>query len=227
MSLTPADIHNIAFKKTPIGKRGYDAEDVDAFLDELVGELTGLIEDNNQLRAQAERGGGLPGGELAAELDAVRSQLDRAQRERAAAEQAAHAVQAELEQTRGGAGPAVASDADQQVTRVLMMAQRTADDHVTEARREANAVLSDARRKAEEATGQARAAADALERDARLRHQEALASLDAKRAAALKHIEELTGFQREYRAQLKAHVDSQLRDLDGRGQSLEATDAAR
>ena len=33
MPLTPADIHNVAFKKPPIGKRGYDEEEVDAFLD--------------------------------------------------------------------------------------------------------------------------------------------------------------------------------------------------
>ena len=32
MPLTPADVHNVAFKKPPIGKRGYDEEEVDAFL---------------------------------------------------------------------------------------------------------------------------------------------------------------------------------------------------
>jgi DivIVA domain-containing protein len=26
MPLTPADVHNVAFKKPPIGKRGYDEE---------------------------------------------------------------------------------------------------------------------------------------------------------------------------------------------------------
>ena len=35
MPLTPADVHNVAFKKPPIGKRGYDEEEVDAFLDEV------------------------------------------------------------------------------------------------------------------------------------------------------------------------------------------------
>ncbi|GFJ86335.1 hypothetical protein Phou_105150 [Phytohabitans houttuyneae] len=50
MALTPADIHNIAFKKPSIGKRGYDEEHVDAFLDELEQELIRLIEANNDLR---------------------------------------------------------------------------------------------------------------------------------------------------------------------------------
>src|SRR5213596_66369 len=58
MPLTPADVHNVAFKKPPIGKRGYDEEEVDAFLDEVERELARLIEENNELRANVERGGG-------------------------------------------------------------------------------------------------------------------------------------------------------------------------
>jgi cell division septum initiation protein DivIVA len=103
-----------------------------------------------------------------------------------------------------------------------MMAQRTADDHVNDARREADKLLGDARAKAEEVTRDARAKADALERDARQRHQEAMGGLDAKRTALQKHIEELKQFEREYRTRLKAYLESQLRDLEGRGQGLEA-----
>ena len=51
MPLTPADVHNVAFKKPPIGKRGYDEEEVDAFLDEVERELARLIEENNELKA--------------------------------------------------------------------------------------------------------------------------------------------------------------------------------
>ncbi|ROT31211.1 DivIVA domain-containing protein [Micromonospora sp. HM5-17] len=227
MPLTPADVHNVAFKKPPIGKRGYDEEEVDAFLDEVERELARLIEENNELRAQVERGGrGGPGGpgadpRLAAELNEVKAQLDRAQRDKAAAEQAARAMQAELEQLRAQGG-AASGDGEQQALRVLMMAQRTADDHVSDARREADKLLSEARTKAEEVTREARAKADALERDARQRHQEAMGGLDAKRTALQKHIEELKQFEREYRTRLKAYLESQLRDLDGRGQGLEA-----
>src|SRR6266540_1835899 len=168
MPLTPADVHNVAFKKPPIGKRGYDEEEVDAFLDEVERELARLIEENNELRAQLERGGG-----------------------------------------RGApAGPG-------------------ADDHVADARREADKLLSDARTKAEEVTRESRAKADALERDARQRHQEAMGGLDTKRTALQKHIEELKQFEREYRTRLKAYLESQLRDLEGREQSLEAEMASR
>jgi DivIVA domain-containing protein len=232
MPLTPADVHNVAFKKPPIGKRGYDEEEVDAFLDEVERELARLIEENNDLRAQVERGGpgrapAGPGADprLAAELGELKAQLDRVQRDKSAAEQAARSMQSDLEQMRsqgpGPGSPMATGDGEQQALRVLMMAQRTADDHVSDARREADKLLSDARTKAEEVTREARAKADALERDARQRHQEAMGGLDAKRTALQKHIEELKQFEREYRTRLKAYLESQLRDLDGRGQGLE------
>ena len=112
MPLTPADVHNVAFKKPPIGKRGYDEEEVDAFLDEVERELARLIEENNELRAQLERGGGgrAPAGpgadpRLAAELADLKSQFERVQREKASAEQAARSKQSELEQIRSQGGP--------------------------------------------------------------------------------------------------------------------------
>ena len=52
MPLTPAEVHNVVFKKPPIGKRGYDEEEVDAFLDIIEVELARLIEENTDLREQ-------------------------------------------------------------------------------------------------------------------------------------------------------------------------------
>src|SRR4051812_25665034 len=57
MPLTPADVHNVVFKKPPIGKRGYDEDEVDAFLDVVEAELARLIEENNELRSSPGRGG--------------------------------------------------------------------------------------------------------------------------------------------------------------------------
>ena len=50
MPLTPADVHNVAFSKPPIGKRGYNEDEVDAFLDLVEQELSRLIEENADLR---------------------------------------------------------------------------------------------------------------------------------------------------------------------------------
>src|SRR3982074_586591 len=68
MSLTPADVHNVAFSKPPIGKRGYNEDEVDAFLDLVETELARLIEDNNELRQQVEQ--------LDAELESTRGELE-------------------------------------------------------------------------------------------------------------------------------------------------------
>ena len=62
MRLTPADVHNVAFKKPSIGKRGYDEDEVDAFLDLVEAELSNLIEENNELtqRLSTYEAGGTP-----------------------------------------------------------------------------------------------------------------------------------------------------------------------
>jgi DivIVA domain-containing protein len=38
--LHPEQVRNIAFSKPPIGKRGYNKEEVDAFLDRVVAQMT-------------------------------------------------------------------------------------------------------------------------------------------------------------------------------------------
>jgi DivIVA domain-containing protein len=225
MSLTPADVHNIAFKKSSIGKRGYDEEQVDAFLDELEQELIRLIEANNDLRTvvahgDAPAGAGAPPASALAQITA---QLDRVQRDKAVAEQAARAAQAELEQARRRSGPSAARDREQ-TFQVLAMAERTASTHLAEAQRETEDLLSDARSTARQITEDARAEADALQREARQRNREVTGGLDAERTAAQHQIEDLEAFEREYRSRLRAHVDSQVRDLDGRGPELDSGD---
>ncbi|NUS72567.1 MAG: DivIVA domain-containing protein [Corynebacteriales bacterium] len=226
MPLTPADVHNVIFKKPPIGKRGYDEDDVDAFLDEVERELARLIEENNELKSQAGRGGAAAGapssdGELrrvAAENNELKQQIERLRQEKQAAPAAAaKPMGSGLSDTTG----------EQQALRVLMLAQRTAEEHVTDARLEADKLLSEARTKAEELTRDARAKSEALERDARQRHQEAMGGLDAKRNALQKHIEGLKAFEREYRTRLKAFLETQLHDLDGRSQEMEAEASTR
>jgi DivIVA domain-containing protein len=231
MPLTPADVHNVAFRKPTIGKRGFDSEEVDAFLDEVEAALVRLIEENNELRARAGYGGGGSAragadSRLAAELDDLTTRLDLAQREKAAAERAARALEGELEQVRSRGGPVATGDGEQ-VLRVLMMAQRTADEHVIEARREADQLLSEARTKAEELTREAQDKARDVEREARQRHQDALSGLDARRTAAQRDIKELKQFERSYRTRLKEYLESQLRDCEaGESELVPATSRA-
>jgi DivIVA domain-containing protein len=86
MPLTPAEVHNVAFKKPPIGKRGYDEEEVDAFLDIVEVELARLIEENNDLRARITSGQPAPApapvaaaADNSAEIAAARDENGRLQ----------------------------------------------------------------------------------------------------------------------------------------------------
>ncbi|MEU4237713.1 DivIVA domain-containing protein [Actinoplanes sp. NPDC026619] len=228
MPLTPADIHNMAFKKPPMGKRGYDEEEVDAFLDEVEQELIRLLEENNVLSDQMQRGGG--GGGLSpsssttnmalnAELNDLVAQLERLQEARARAEQNARNVQAELERSRNQALTPLAPVDDDRNARVLMMAQRTADDHMRDAKSESEQLIGSARGKAEQLTSEAQLNAATIESDARRNHTEAISSIGAKRAAMLDEIDRLGQLAQSYHNALNTHVTQQLAELNGAPES--------
>jgi DivIVA domain-containing protein len=223
MPLTPADIHNMAFKKPPIGKRGYDEEEVDAFLDEVEQELIRLLEENGALHDQMQRGGPAGGGSAAStmvltgEFASLVGELERLQEARDRAEANARNMQAQLERARSqssqsGALPSIGHD-DSNV-RVLQMAQRTADDHMRDAEREVEALISNARSKADQITSEAQLKAGTIESDARRTHSEAIASISAKRAALLDEIDRLGQLAQSYHAALNSHVTQQLQELN-------------
>src|SRR3978361_2016062 len=66
MPLMPADVANVAFSRPPLGKRGYDEDEVDAFLDLIEAELARLIQENTDLRTRVEP---LDQPQLAASVD--------------------------------------------------------------------------------------------------------------------------------------------------------------
>jgi DivIVA domain-containing protein len=223
MPLTPADIHNVAFKKPPIGKRGYDEEEVDAFLDEVETELTRLLEENGALKETLQRGGGGGGGNPAAtmvlnnEFADLAAQLERLQEARARAEQNARNVQDQLQRARSqapsGALPALNAVDDDRNSRVLMMAQRTADEHMRDAQRESETLITGAQGKADQVLSEAQIKAATIEADARRNHTEAMDSLVEKRTQALDEIERLGQLATSYQEALTNHVQQQLMDL--------------
>jgi DivIVA domain-containing protein len=242
MPLTPADVHNVAFSKPPIGKRGYNEDEVDAFLDLVEAELARLIEENNDLRNQVE--------ELDRQLSAAPIETGRNLRP--------------LEPPRPVMMPVPPSMVDQtspggdhhvQAAKVLGLAQEMADRLTGEAKAEADGMLGEARVKSEQLLSDARAKADgmvneartraetmlndartraetidrqshekasSLERDAARKHTEILGSLNQEKSTLEKKIDELRTFEREYRTRLKTYLESQLRELDGRGSAAPA-----
>lgn len=149
MPLTPADVHNVAFSKPPIGKRGYNEDEVDAFLDLVENELTRLIEENSDLRQRIN--------ELDQELAAGGGA--------GVTPQATQAIPA-YEPEPGKPAPAAVSagmneEQALKAARVLSLAQDTADRLTNTAKAESDKMLADARANAEQILGEARHTDDA------------------------------------------------------------------
>ena len=114
----------------------------------------------------------------------------------------------------GAAADARRRQNNDSAARVLSLAQQTADQAIAEARSEANKIVGEARSRAEGLERDARAKADALERDAQEKHRVAMGSLESARATLERKVEDLRGFEREYRTRLKSYLESQLRQLE-------------
>jgi cell division septum initiation protein DivIVA len=124
------------------------------------------------------------------------------------------------------------------ITRVLSLAQQTADQAVADARREADDTLGRARREAgdiinkarhqaEQITSDAQARSESLERDAQERYRQALGSLMQQREDLERRVDDLGAFEREHRGRLRSYLEGQLRDLDAGAVSSEVLPAMR
>ncbi|RFD24861.1 cell wall synthesis protein [Mycobacterium uberis] len=244
MPLTPADVHNVAFSKPPIGKRGYNEDEVDAFLDLVENELTRLIEENSDLRQRIE--------ELDHELAAVGG-VSAVPVTVAQPTQALPTFEPEAELVKSTSVAVAAGTAEElamKATRVLSLAQDTADRVTTtakvesdkmladaranadqilsearltaeatiaEARQRADGMLADAQARSEAQLSQAQEKADALQADAERKHSEIMGTINQQRTVLEGRLEQLRTFEREYRTRLKTYLESQLEELGQRG----------
>ena len=188
MPLTPADVHNVAFKKPSIGKRGYDEDEVDAFLDVVEAELTRLIEENSDLSARLTEfeAGGTPAPSGAA-----------------APSEAAHTQAARL-----------LGLAQETADRLTEEARTESEKMLAEAKSHSDALVSDATTRAEAAERDSRIKAEALDAQAKARYDDVLGKLADEKVALEKKIEDLRRYEREYRGRLKSWISDQLSQLD-------------
>jgi DivIVA domain-containing protein len=256
MPLTPADVHNVAFSKPPIGKRGYNEDEVDAFLDLVENELTRLIEENADLRqrvaeldqelASARAGGGaqpttaIPLYEPEPEpapapqpvYDAPPPQPAQAPVSEDSHIKAAKVLSLAQDTADRLTGTAKAesekllADARAQADAMVSEARQTAETTVAEARQRADAMLADAQTRSEAQLRQAQEKADALQADAERKHSEIMGTINQQRTVLEGRLEQLRTFEREYRTRLKTYLESQLEELGQRGSAAPVDSSA-
>ncbi len=95
-------------------------------------------------------------------------------------------------------------------------AHEQAETALRSAREEAETTLTSARTEADTALTTAREAAAQLDAESAARSQAALGGLEETRRSLEVQVEDLRHFEREYRTRLRAHLEGQLAELDGR-----------
>jgi DivIVA domain-containing protein len=235
MPLTLAELRDVSFSKPPVGEPGYHPDEVDDLLDRVGAELTRLIEENNELRSQV--------AQVDAQLPTVRADTRRNPQSLSSAPvmpplrpptsevgppDADHDMQAaKMLGLAQKVADQVRDQAHATADRMLIQARNHCAQLLSEARATAQDMVNQARNRAETMAQDARSAAEALQRQSNEKvasmeqqmarqHAEIIDALHQKRSLLENAIDDLRGFERKYRIQLAAHLQSLLRELDGR-----------
>jgi DivIVA domain-containing protein len=187
--LTAEDILNKKFAATKF-REGYDVEEVDDFLDEVVRTITAVQEENDDLRSK-----------LAAAERRV-AELSRSDAAAAAAPVAATAPPAP-------AAPKAHQPEPESATGMLQLAQKLHDDYVRSGQEEGDRLISEAK-----------AEGTRIVREAEETSHRTLSQLEQERSLLERKIDELRLFERDYRTRLKSFLQNLLGDLDARGSAL-------
>ena len=228
MPLTPADVHNVAFSKPPIGKRGYNEDEVDAFLDLVEGELTRLIEENSDLRqrvAELEQElAGARSGSVSSPTEAMPiyeppppPQPEPQPAPRPVYEAPQQATQSPSEEEQHLKAARVLALAQDTADRLTGTSKSQADKLIADARANAESILADARHTAETTVAEARQRADAMLSDAQIRSEtqlrQAQEKADALQADAERKHSEIMGTINQQRTVLEGRLE-QLRTFE-------------
>jgi DivIVA domain-containing protein len=209
MALTPEDVVNKRFQPTKF-REGYDQDEVDDFLDEVVVELRRLTAENDELRQR---------------LQAAESAPQPAQ-----AEQSAPTPEPEPEPAPVAAAPepapvaaaapvsTVPADEDTEgTTNLLTLARRLHEEHVREGIEKRDALIAEGTAQAARLVSEAEAKQRQIIADTENTNRQRVAVLEQEQRQLEGKIDELRTFERDYRAQLKSYIQGQLAELDGSG----------
>lgn len=233
MALTPEDVVNKRFQPTKF-REGYDQDEVDDFLDEIVVELRRLTQENEDLRKQLSGTEDQPATTSTTSAASATSATEAESSTESvpapvpasdtAAPEETETAQADTEpETDTATGTTTATPAaddtvqpsSESAAGVLAMAQRLHDEYVNAGVEQRDKIISEAQ-----------VEAHGLVNDAQEKSRKTLGDLEQQKAVLERKVEQLRGFERDYRSRLKAYIEGQLRDLDARGSvaSADSTD---
>ncbi|TRW44872.1 DivIVA domain-containing protein [Georgenia yuyongxinii] len=197
--LTADDVLNKKFQPTKF-REGYDQDEVDDFLDEVVNTLRVVAGENEELKAKlaaAER----RVTELSRGEGAARPAAEEVQPEPVPAAQAAPAAApapAYAAQTAGSASE------PESATGMLALAQRLHDEYVRNGKEEGERIV-----------GEAQLEGQRIVKEAEDQHNRTLTQLEQERSLLERKIDELRTFERDYRTRLKSYLESLLSNVEG------------
>ena len=137
-----------------------------------------------------------------------RSKAADSQAEAKAADATKAAEVAKTKEAEQEATPArvVATPAAESAAGLLAMAQQMHDKHIADGEQQRDKIIAEAQIEA-----------SSLVNDAQEKSRKILGALEQQRSVLERKVEQLRGFERDYRSRLKAYIEGQLRDLDARG----------
>jgi DivIVA domain-containing protein len=188
MALTPEDVVNKRFNPTKF-REGYDQDEVDDFLDEVVVELRRLNQENEELRQR---------------LVAGEARINELQRSASAAPAvAAVAAPVAAPEPAFAAQPDAAAMDPSNTNNLLQLARRLHEEHVREGMEKRDALIAEGHATAARVVSEAQQA-----------QQSQLASLEQEKQGLERKVEELRSFEKEYREKLRGYIEGQLRELE-------------
>lgn len=210
MVLTPEAVTQKVFLTTKF-REGYDQDEVDDFLDEVVAELTRLNTENAELRnklASCEHrlADVTRAGASNAAQQPVQPQQPPQPQVAPAAAQLSPATSIEASPVAALSSQAMGGQSSEQVAGIVSLAQKLHDEHVRSGENKRDQLIKEAETHAAQ-----------LVSDAEKKQRETLGSLERERSLLERKIDELRAFERDYRSRLKSYLETQLRDLDTKG----------
>lgn len=210
MTLLADDVLNKKFTATKF-REGYEQDEVDEFLDEVVEAMRQLEAENTDLKAKLEAANARveelsEGGSTASavtpveETSAVADEPAEVVVEEEVVEETAEPV---AETSSQQAAPVAASSAPTDAAGMLELAQRLHDEHVANGKAEEERLITEAK-----------ASSEQILKDAEDQRNRTLAQLEKERSGLEHKIDELRRFESDYRTRLKSYLNNLLTHVE-------------